>query len=98
MFPNDSDEDADTLDDDALLEAVLRPDHAATPKDAEAAVPDWPSTNTTDTILRIDAGTSDWFKSRHADWRREIRLVLRAWIATQTEGASIAERAADRHI
>jgi hypothetical protein len=96
MFPDDSDEDVDNLDDTELLESFLRPAQAATRADAEATVPDWPSADATDTIFRIDPATLDWFKSHHADWRREIRLVLRAWISTRTNAASAAEREAER--
>jgi hypothetical protein len=97
MFPDDADEDADNLDDTALLESFLRPDQAAARADAEASVPDWPPADATDTIFRIDLATLDWFKSHHADWHREIRLVLHAWITTQTDPASVDEREAERH-
>jgi hypothetical protein len=95
MFPDDSDEDADNLDDAALLEAFLRPEHAAKPNDAEASVPDWPPTDATDRILRIDPATLNWFKAHHANWSREIGLVLRAWIASQTDATSASDH--ERH-
>jgi hypothetical protein len=48
-------------------------------------LPDWPPRRYRDIGIEIDTATLDWFKANHTDWRREIRLVLKGWVAAQTK-------------
>jgi len=92
MISDEPDEDADALDDDVAMESLLdevRPkangDHSTT------RLPDWPPRSGDDLGLALDAETLAWFKAGHADWRCQIRSVLRAWViakdaAEQTAG------------
>jgi hypothetical protein len=91
MISDESDEDADTLDDDDLLESYLAPDSpdriAAERKSGRgsaAAVRDWPASPEPDAALHLDAETLAWFKANHADWRRGAAGVLRAWVVART--------------
>jgi len=47
-------------------------------------LPDWPPTRSRDVGIEIDTATLSWFKANHSNWRRDIRLVLKAWVAAQT--------------
>ncbi len=85
---NDPDEDAANLDDDELIEAYL---DAEAPKaarslaaDGGAEIPEWPPLGLRDVGLTLDTATLAWFRDRHANWRREMGLVLRAWVTAQT--------------
>jgi uncharacterized protein (DUF4415 family) len=85
MISDEPDEDADTLDDDVAIETLLgdalaKPDRPA----ASAELPDWPPRSALDIGLSLDAETLAWFKETHADWRRQIRSVLRAWMVANT--------------
>jgi hypothetical protein len=86
MISDDPEADADALDDDQVLGAYLGIDA----RDAEAgmpytaAIPDWPP-HQGEAVLGVDGEIADWFKSRHANWRAEIRLVLRAWVAAHAD-------------
>ncbi|HVZ09392.1 hypothetical protein [Rhodopila sp.] len=84
MFQNDPDEDAAFLDDDALVAAYLRP-YTTQDTGAEAMrrLPDWPPLTRREPGITIDPDVLAWFKRHHADWRREIRLVLKGWVAAQ---------------
>ncbi len=96
MLPDDPDEDADHLDDEALLEAYLRPEPAGARRVEEVNLPDWPPARRRDVAVEIDTATLDWFKANHPDWRREIRFVLKAWVTAQKAKApspAISERA-----
>jgi uncharacterized protein (DUF4415 family) len=86
MTLDEPDEDADTLDDEAALEGYLgdappKPDSGAS---SAAVLPDWPPQAVRDIGLSLDAETLAWFKATNADWRREMRSVLRAWVAAKT--------------
>jgi len=85
MISDEPDEDADGLDDDKLLEAYLNPS-AKDPANREPVLElrDWPGQSEFEIGLRVDQTTLDWFRSRHADWQREMRFVLRAWVVAQT--------------
>jgi hypothetical protein len=92
MISDEPDEDADGLDDDTVLEALVgdvgpRPDNAC----SLPLLPEWPIPGQHDIGLEVDAATVAWFKSSHPDWRRQMGLVLRAWMiantANQTPGA-----------
>ena len=92
MISDQSDEDADSLDDDKLLAAYLgigtgsnKPEHHT------VAVPepsDWPPVTEHDVGLTIDNMTLSWFKANHTDWQRQMRFVLRAWVIAQTVQAN----------
>jgi uncharacterized protein (DUF4415 family) len=82
MISDEPDEDADSLDDDALIEAytgtILSP---AAPEGPPPAV--WPPRHAVQEKLTVDADILDWFKVNHADWQRRIPAILRGWIAAQ---------------
>ena len=90
MISDQSDEDADTLDDDKLLATYLGidpqiPAHGV----PEASEPlDWPPTTEHDVGLTIDSMTLAWFKANHTDWQHQMRFVLRAWVIAQTVESS----------
>lgn len=81
------DEDADNLDDESLLKAYLglQPGQAAPQAIPSTELPEWPDNPGASASLEIDAATLNWFQTRHADWKHEINLVLRAWVAHQSE-------------
>jgi len=85
MIRDDPDEDADNLDDEALVAACLGPGNTSEQDSqaAEHAIPDWPPIGPRNVELIVDNETIDWFKANHADWRREMGFVLRAWVATK---------------
>ncbi len=85
MISDDPDEDADNLDDEGLIAACLGPGKTADPDEptADQDIPDWPSVGARNVGLVVDNGTLDWFKTNHADWRREMGFVLRAWVVTK---------------
>jgi hypothetical protein len=86
MISDEPDEDADILDDETALESYLgdappRLDRAAS---GAAELPDWPPRAVQDIGLHLDVETLAWFQAAVADWRREMRSVLRAWVAAKT--------------
>jgi uncharacterized protein (DUF4415 family) len=86
MISDEPDEDADSLDDQALLETYLgakapNRDTAAT---SAASLPDWPPPIERELGLNLDTGTIAWFRANHTDWRSAIAGVLRAWVAART--------------
>jgi uncharacterized protein (DUF4415 family) len=93
MISDEPDEDADSLDDDALIEAytgtILPPAAAEGPEPA-----DWPPRRAAREKLTIDADVLAWFKANHADWQQRIPAILRGWIAAQsrTGGPDPAQR------
>lgn len=90
MISDQSDEDADALDDDKLLATYLGID-SHNPAQGTVVVPeplDWPSTTEHDVGLTVDTVTLAWFKTNHTDWQRQMRFVLRAWVMAQTVQAS----------
>ena len=85
MISDQSDEDADTLDDDKLLAAYLGLDPQKPAQAVTATQPsDWPPATEHAVGLSIDNITLDWFKANHTDWQRQMRFVLRAWVVAQT--------------
>lgn len=81
MISDEPDEDADILGDDPTLEAFLddvplRPDQACTTLHAT----EWPGRLAQDVGLHVDIETLAWFQANHADWRRQMRSVLRSWM------------------
>jgi uncharacterized protein (DUF4415 family) len=95
MISDDPVEDADILDDDEALESYF--DEASPKPDSRISpipeLPDWPARRTAEVGLAIDADTLAWFKATHVDWRREIRCVLRGWVAANTVPAQVAPMA-----
>jgi uncharacterized protein (DUF4415 family) len=88
MISDEPDEDTDSLDDDAMVEAltgtIIPPSRAS----AGAAVPppaDWPPRSIREANLSVDAEVVAWFKANHPDWEKRISAVLRAWIATRPQ-------------
>lgn len=86
-YLSDSEVDADDLDDDQLLEALLESDDDSRLKDVAAGsqfsgIPDWPSAEgrASSATLVVDPETTAWFQARHADWQGEMLFVLRAWV------------------
>ena len=91
MITDDPDEDAENLDDEALLNAYLgrgQSGKSSDPENSAEDIPDWPPSQTRNVGLIVDANTLGWFKANHADWRREMGFVLRAWVAVQAAAAS----------
>jgi uncharacterized protein (DUF4415 family) len=82
MISDEPDEDADSLDDDALIEACT----GTVPPPAASEGPgpaDWPPRQTASDKLTVDADVLAWFKANHTDWQRRIPAILRGWIAAQ---------------
>lgn len=97
MITDDPDEDADNLDDEALLNAYLgrgQPGKSDNSENPDEDIPDWPPIRTRSVDLIVDDDTLGWFKNNHADWRREMGVVLRAWVAAQAAHASSEPSAA----
>jgi uncharacterized protein (DUF4415 family) len=93
MISDEPDEDADILDDETALECYLgdAPPKAGNTASGTPELPDWPPRAVQDIGLSLDAETLAWFKAANGNWRNEMRLVLRAWVAAKT-----AERQAIR--
>jgi hypothetical protein len=85
MISDEPDEDADVLDDEAALESLVG-DAGPRPGDAPPlpSLPEWPARGQLDIGLQVDAETLAWFRSTHPDWRRQMGVVLRAWMLTST--------------
>jgi hypothetical protein len=93
MISDEPDEDADTPDDDNLLEDMLRP---GGPGELESRASvrrsgakntirrDWPPSRLAGLGPDLDVATLSWFKANHDDWRMAMRGVLRAWIAIKS--------------
>jgi hypothetical protein len=94
MISDEPDEDADTLDDEGVMDTCFDPDageatERTTPKrpsDATDATrfEDWPPSPLQDLELNLEVGTRAWFKAKHADWRSAMEAVLRSWIESRT--------------
>jgi uncharacterized protein (DUF4415 family) len=86
MISDEPDEDADTLDDNGLLDVFLDKPQAASTQGAQPAPTDWPSrpSRLLDAIY-LDADIVNWFQVNHQDWQQQIRGVLRGWIATMPD-------------
>jgi hypothetical protein len=84
---DEPDEDAADLDDDGLLEAYLDPG-APPAGDSATDMPEWPPAMVHDIGLTVDTATLAWFRNSHADWRREMGFILRAWVEIQTTASA----------
>lgn len=92
MISDEPDEDADTLDDETLLENYLGVSAPNCPAGGSATdLPDWPQRRERDLGLNLDAETLAWFKTRHFDWQPTMASVLRAWVAAQTRRDRLGE-------
>ncbi len=94
MISDEPDEDADTLDDEGVLESCFGPDatkmeageRAARNRGAVlATMQDWPPSRSPGSNLGLDAETLAWFRANHADWRQAIASVLRGWVAAKSK-------------
>jgi hypothetical protein len=83
MISDEPDEDADSLDDEGLLEGFLAGPQDIAIRPAGTGPQDWPPCHGGRDILAVDADILAWFKANHEDWQRQIGRVLRAWIATR---------------
>src|ERR1700722_20319894 len=88
MISDEPDEDADTLDDEGLLETYV----GAGPPQQQSGAPhaadlqEWPQlSGTPGAGSDIDAATPPWFKANHVDWQEELRTVLRTWASVQAQ-------------
>jgi hypothetical protein len=94
MISDEPDEDADTLDDEGVMDTCFDPDAGAAtertapkrPSDTTDAArfEDWPPSSLQDLELNLEVGTRAWFKAKHADWRSAMEAVLRSWIESRT--------------
>jgi hypothetical protein len=85
MISDEPAEDADLLDDEAALGAYLgdAPAKSDCGSGDGTQLPDWPPRAAEDIRLYLDAETVAWFQAASVDWRREMRFVLRAWVAAK---------------
>jgi hypothetical protein len=87
MISDEPDEDADTLDDEGLLETYVDsgPPKQQSGSPNAADTREWPQPpGARGAGSDIDAATLAWFKANHADWQEELRTVLRTWASEQT--------------
>lgn len=84
MISDEPDEDADALDDDTALEIYMEGARPGRVPEADTTFPDWPSQPVQEIGLELDAGTLAWFRTTYADWPRQMRSVLRAWVIFNT--------------
>jgi hypothetical protein len=92
MISEEPDEDADTLDDETALQTYFgdtSPKWEGGGASGAAQLPDWPPHIVRDIGLNLDTETLAWFKAANADWRREMRSVLRAWVAAKVAEQTI---------
>jgi uncharacterized protein (DUF4415 family) len=85
MISDEPDEDADALGDDTALEIYMggaRPGPA--PEADTIILPDWPCQAVQEIGIQLDADTLAWFRTTYADWPRQMRSVLRAWVISNT--------------
>jgi hypothetical protein len=95
MISDESDEDADGIDDDDLVETYLAPNSSnrglTSPEAGEenvAPMQDWPPSGGRDCEPEIDAQTLAWFRANHAEWRPAMESVLRAWVNARMQTAT----------
>jgi hypothetical protein len=87
MISDEPDEDADTVDDETLLETCMG---AVLPKrEANAGhvsdFQDFPqSYGVPNMSTEIDADIVAWFKANHADWQQQMGAVLRGWVVAHS--------------
>jgi hypothetical protein len=98
MISDEPDEDADSLDDESLIENFLVP--GAAERDAPNRQPtiaaaadfeDWPPSGAWNNAPDLDPETVAWFKAHHQDWRRGMAQTLRAWVHTRTQARSVPD-------
>jgi hypothetical protein len=91
MIDSETDEDADTVEDEVLLEGIVLPParrkRAKQPEvsrsDAGCSA-DWPPCETLDPPFVSDGETLAWYKANFVDWRRTAELVLRGWMTSRS--------------
>jgi hypothetical protein len=88
MISDEPDEDADNLDDDAVLENCVADAGSKQTGGGPAMpdLPDWPRLMVKEVGLDLDTETLTWFKSTYRDWRQQMRFVLRAWVVANRKG------------
>ena len=86
MISDEPDEDADSLDDEALIEAYTATTLPPAAAEGSAAA-DWPPRRAAREKLTVDADVLAWFKANHEDWQTRIPAILRGWIAAQSKAA-----------
>ncbi len=85
MISDEPDEDAEEIDDDTILGSLVGKDAIGqldVPQ--RSLIPEWPTNSDRGIDLQVDAETMAWFRSSHPDWRRQMGLVLRAWMIANT--------------
>jgi uncharacterized protein (DUF4415 family) len=84
MISDEPDEDADLLDDDALIEAATGPINEPSMLANTCPTADWPARARQGEPLTVDGDILTWFQARGTNWQSQARAVLRAWIAAQS--------------
>jgi hypothetical protein len=86
---DEPDEDADSLDDEDLLETCVgaeAPKRQSASTTAASGIPDWPPSRRVPNVrTEIDVETLIWLKTTRPDWRSELGPVLKAWVAAQKQ-------------
>jgi uncharacterized protein (DUF4415 family) len=86
---DEPDEDADSLDDENLLETcvgVEAPKRQSASTAAASGMPDWPPSRRAPNVrAEIDVETLAWFKTTRPNWRDELGSILKAWVAAQKQ-------------
>lgn len=102
MISDGSDEDADSLDDDDLVETYLVAEVAKADAakrgmgvDSPPQVEDWPSSDGLDPWSDFGANSLAWFKANHSEWRLAIQGVLRGWVMARAQ-APLSDAEAER--
>ena len=87
MISDEPDEDADTVDDETLLETCIgaEPPKRDSGVDHAPELKDFPQfLGVTDMSTEIDADIVAWFKANHADWQQQMGAVLRGWVTARS--------------
>jgi hypothetical protein len=86
---DEPDEDADSLNDEGLLETCLgveTPKRQSTSTAAALGIPDWPPSRRVPNVrTEIDVETLTWLKATRPDWRGELGPLLKAWVAARKQ-------------
>ncbi len=90
MTWTDAIEDADRLDDDALIEACLALDGNKPVSGGLKTLPDWPPRTDQGALIVIDSDIAAWFQARSSMWQRDIVRVLRAWMTANTDRPEVS--------
>jgi hypothetical protein len=86
MISDESDDDADTLDDDALLEAYIDPaPKPGAESETGSSIPDWPPVPLCNPGPALCARTLAWFKASQTGQRLGPEEVLRGWITSRAQ-------------